>query len=1199
MELKHSCGVYGSGRHEGSGNVKPPVSKPILAAISASILAAATLSACTSGGGGDNGNNTVAPDDTQGLNFTFPYNGQQDVTLNTQISLTFPGKLSGDVGDALSVHMDSANGPVAEGVKIVPDEDQDGIVRITHEMPLAPKTTYYVVTDDTLKAGASHFNAGDTLFQFTTRSMSGRPSKGDFRVTEASPGDTNPVTGRTTVFTQFNTIHIAFSEAVDPSTVVDGSTFHFTDSSGQEIPGRLTVSGHELTFDPTDDLPAGNYTLALTDDVTSAFGKSLNSFSVDRHVLSAGKTVEQNTTISPSSDTASDLPDNTLNGKPINLVDIATQLIGHNLQPARNSPQRQGVLTTLAQPGMPGFDDVIPATIRAGQKFELTPLSLKLNGKVPTPIVSGPIQVEFSSDANVYLQSNDLRNVITPTSIRLRFDLGIGTLVGGSPGSPENIISTLANGVFNQTALNIQGAGIAIPQDNGDLRISALVTFPIRVNRTDPAIVNAELTLLLPASKQTPVKPDTTAPFITAQYPSACLYAFGSPAYDAFYDQAAPTALPESACAGPLNGNPPPAGGLGVAANNYPIESSPALVFSEPMDPLSVNGNSVQLTSSSGDVSASLRVDGTAVIIDPDELLEPDTEYTINIGSGSALRDLSGNDLVANTAGGPGNTIKFTTEPQVTANPAPVLLGELSPGVPCALNSNGDFSSGGDNAGQCMGDADNGTTRDFAVFKSPANVPVSASLSKFVERDSVVLADGCLTSGSGSRNTVSNATVALEQVDSSGQCVGVPQASLVFPNRDGDKVRAFSIRPVGNLDVGSRYWIVVCGNDGSTCTSTITDIDGLALNTNPLMGSGSTNNGGNGAGGPDIVMPFDVTDASLDYYASQFTLPYSDTNGNGQFDDPNGDGMYTAGGTDERPQPGNRTLVNLKLLGLQIKNSNRDDGAYPSYLSLTRPIAIRKTIESCGAITNSIVDDDGNSVVGDGTADPCIQVSLLPGGMSALTGIGIGLGEALTPITNAVVVPLQNATSSGTLLGNIPILGPVLNGVFDTAGAALNGVFEAIDGLTDLPPVGGDGTASSGDLINTGRILLRFPDLADNGGNDTGTQSGYIVPKCQGSLNGTEYDYEPCFVASLNLVANAPDGQGVSLEQQTIQANIVGPVTFEQNGRLVISVRNANSFSLSAKALGLLPATADVNPGGLTFQLVGNATQGGRAYPQN
>lgn len=1196
MELKHSCGVCASGRHKGSGSTSQSTTRTghglRLAAISAAIMAAAALTACSSGSGGDNGNDTTAPGDTQGLTFTFPYNGQQDVTRNTQISLTFPGQLSGDVGSALSLHTGSPNGPAADGIGIVPDEDQDGIVRITHDMPLAPETTYYVVADDTLNAGASHFGAGDTLFQFTTRSKSGHPSAKDFQVTEASPGNTNPVTGRTTIFTEFSTLHVAFSEAVDPNTVEDGETFHFTDDSGQEIPGQLTVSGHELTFDPTDDLAPGNYTLALTDGVTSAFGKSLESFSVERHVLSAGKTVQQNTTISPSADKPSDLPDNTLNGKPLNLVDIATQLIGSNLQPARNSPKRQGVLTTLAEPGLPGFDDVIPATIRAGQKFELTPLSLKLNGDVPTPIVSGPIQVEFSSDANVYLQSNDLRNVITPTAVRLRFDLGIGTLVGGSPGSPENIISTLANGVFNQTALNIQGAGIAIPQDNGDLRISALVTFPIRVNRTDPAIVNAELTLLLPAADQTPVKPDTTAPYITAQYPSACLYAFGSPAYDAFYDQAPPTALPESACAGPLNGNPPPGGGLGATANNYPIESSPALVFSEPIDPLSVSGNSVQLSSSSGDVPANLRVDGTSIIIDPEELLEPNTEYTIQVGSGAALRDLSGNELVANNAGGPGKTIKFTTEPQVSDNPAPVLLGELSPGVPCALDNNGDFRNGGGNAGQCMGDADNGTTNDFPVFESPANVPVNATLSKFVERDSVVLADGCLTQGSGSHNTVSDATVALEQVDSSGQCVGVPEASLVFPNRDGDKVRAFSIRPVDDLDVNSRYWIVVCGDGDSTCTNTITDVDGFALNTNPLNGSGSNGDTAGAAGGPDIVMPFDVTEASLDYYVSQFTLPYADTNGNGQFDDANGNGAYDSGGTDERPQPGNRTLVNLKLLDAQISNANRpDDGAFPSYLSLARPIAIRKTIDSCGAITKQIVDDNGDSVVGNGTANPCIEVSLLPGGMSALTGIGIDLGETLSLVKGGLLSPLQDAVDDGTSLGDIPVFGPVLSGLFNTVSGALGVVDKVVSQLNQR--------IADDDPINTGRILLRFPDVANNAGNDAGTQSGYIVPKCQGKLNGTAYDFEPCFVASLNLVANAPDGQGVALEQQTIQANIVGPVTFEQNGRLVISVRNANSFSLSAKALGLLPADAVVDPAGLNFQLVGNATQGGRAYPQN
>ena len=99
-------------------------------------------------------------------------------------------------------------------------------------------------------------------------------------------------------------------------------------------------------------------------------------------------------------------------------------------------------------------------------------------------------------------------------------------------------------------------------------------------------------------------------------------------------------------------------------------------------------------------------------------------------------------------------------------------------------------------------------------------------------------------------------------------------------------------------------------------------------------------------------------------------------------------------------------------------------------------------------------------------------------------------------------------------------------------------------------------------------------------------------------MNGQAYQYEPCFVAGLNLVASAPDAQGLELEPQVIRLNLVGPVTFQQNGRLVIALNNANTFSLAASALGLLPATAEIRPGRLNFQLTGNEIHGGRAFPE-
>lgn len=1157
------------------------------------VAASLVLGACSSGDGGSNGNPDYAAEQANaaGLLSSYPYNGQQDVTLTTQINFVAPSAFKGSIDDALSLV--AADGGDRVQARVVADDNQSGIYRLNTDRPLRGNTTYAVVTRRDLVAGKTHFDAGDTLFRFTTAPTPGQPSAGRFKVTELSPGETNPVTGRKSVFAQFNTVHIALSETIDPATVRLGDTFRFTNEDGNEIDGALLVSGHEITFDPAQNLAPGSYTVELSDDVKSAFGKSLDGFRATRTVLDSGRIVQQNLLVDNDNGFGGDADDSILDGQMDNLVTLRTQLIGTNQQPARNSPQRAGVLANLSTPGMPGFGDVFPNSIPAGQIIQLKPLAVSLDGAVPTPLQSGPIQVQFGTDANVYLMANDYRNITTPTAVRLRFDLNNTTLISAAPGTPEYITQALANGVFNQSALNIQASGLAIPQDNGDLLISTVGSFPLTVNRSDNLTVDFSLTLRLPAADQTPVQDDTVAPFVIAQSPSACLYTFGTPAYASVYRQngAPPTALPEQNCVAVLNGG----GALSTPSgiSDFQIESSPALIFSEPLDPLSVNDDSIRLSGPDGDVSVSYRIDGSSVVLQPDDLLAPDTRYTIHLDA-ATLRDLSGNTLAANQGGGPAQSASFTTEPLVDDLPAPALLGELSPGIPCALDPDrGNFRQGGDTAGQCIGDADNDTADDLRVFTYPRNVAMAASFSKFVRRDSIRLADGCLTGGSGDDNDVDGATVALERINAQGQCVGTPDARLAFLNPDGDLTRGFSIRTVNELVEGARYWIVICGDQDTRCDATIIDQDGLALNTDPIRGTGSTPMSTDAAGGPDIVMPFDATGYSSDYYADQFTLPTTDTNGNGQFDDANGNGVHDDG--EERPQPGNRSLVILTLLGQQIVNADQvgqqTGGAYPAYLSLTRPVAIRKAQDDCDGVLSQITDDDGNSAIGE-TPDQCIQVSLLPGGISALTGIGISLNEALPAIAQQLVGPLQAVTDpANTPVSSLPVLGPILGGTFNTVEDAINGVNAALgQALQTLVPI-------NGDTINTGRVLLRFPDLADDDGNDQGTQSGYIVARCQGSINGVDYDYEPCFAASLNLVANAPDAQGLSLAQQDITVNVVGPLTFEQNGRLVISLNNANTFRLEARALNLLPSEATIGPGQLNFQLTGNEIHGGRAFP--
>jgi hypothetical protein len=1179
------------------------------AALALLAATAAILPACSSGSGGDNGEANPRDEVTvRGLNFTYPFNGQQDVVLDTQMVVNFDGEVSGSTENALELQIDGQ--PAQPQITVEQDEDQPNILRLTYTGDLRPNQTYSVVATRSLSGGNTAFADGDTLFEFTTRPAEGRPADSDnLEVVSTTPGDTNPVTDRTSIVTTFSTFRVILNEPVDPATV-DAESFTVTGDNGP-VEGRITALGRYLVFDPVDDLEAGNYTVTVAPSVTSQFGKTLASpYTATRSVVDPGELIKANLVLTPSADDVDDLPANGLNGLAINNVNIDSQLIGSNDQPASASPQRGTVQTELPKSGAQGFGDVIPATIRAGQKIQLTGLRLFLNGDVETSInPSGPIDINFISDVDVTLMSNDYRNIETPTAVRLRFDLGIGTLITAAAGTQPAIVQSLANGVFNQSALNIQAAGLATPMPNGDLKIATLGTFPINVNRTDNATVDLELTLLLPNKafeQQDKLLADTIAPIVTAQSPSACLYAFGSPGYTGFYTPtqanpapANPTSFPEAFCQAPLNGNPPPNGGLGVSVNSFPIDSSPAITFSEPLNPDTVSADSIELQDENGErVAATYRVEGFSVVIDPVDLLTPDSQYRLVFNQSNLPEDLADNPVSFENPLGPGQTIAFTTEPQVLTDSTPPLLGTLSPGVPCALEG-GNFQTqaNGDTAGHCVGDdpADGSESTNFPVFENPANVAVDGFFSKFVRTDSIVLADGCLTGNGPQPTNLNTATMAVQRMNGT-QCEGAVPGELAFGNSTGTSddlgttgadvyTRSFSFRPSSPFEEGTRYWIVICGTDGTVCTGSnqIQDADGSALNTDPLNGTGSTAASAltPAAGGPTIVMPFDAVAPTQNYYANQFTLPEADTNGNGQFDD------------GERAQPGNRSIVTI--IGSD----------YNSYLSLTRPIIIGESQDSC-------TDELSNFATGTLSveSDACIQVALLPGGINSLTSVNIGVNALTNPLTEVLndaneALNEEFENDDPRNLADLGLLGETLGSLGNladtiltggqgtgTIGDALAGVGSIVDGI--LAQAGLDGLLEP---VQTGRILLRFPNDSGEDVADGVAQTGYIVEKCSGSIAGLPYDFEPCFVASLSLVANAPDGQGASVDQQSFMANIVGPVTFEQNGRLVISLKNTNAIELEATALELLPVTATIDPGNLNFQLVGSPTHGGREFP--
>lgn len=1174
---------------------------------SAALIAA--LAGCSSGDGGDNGHGDMGdapgvtnPGKAGGLTFTYPSDGQQDVYAQTQIALTFAGDVSDDADHLTLVAHPGQPNEQAVATDVTQDGSQPGIFRLqvagqgnSVERPaLQPDTKYAVEATGDIGAGNTQYKNGDTLFAFTTRPASNSPSPKGFTMV-GHRGDSNDPFP----FTAFNTIRLTLSEPVNPATAIKGDTVSVTDSGGMNVPGRMVADGRHISFDPNQNLKAGEtYTVSLAkgnggDAVQSIFGDALSGdHSFKLKPVSVGKSVKQNVVIEPTSNNAQSLPANNLNGGAANVVSLVSELVGRNMLPAQNDPQRRSLLTVLAgTTSGDRYNNTFPAIIPAGQEFNLTPLNLKLGGAITTPIQSGPLVARFIDAADVFITANSLRNVKTPTAVHLRFDVAIGSDIQGND---QNQI--VANGAVNQTVMNVVASGLAVPQDNGDIKLTTLGSFPTAVNRNGKAITDFELELTLRAGSQDDIRnqPDSSQPFITAQYPSACLYTYGAQFNDFFMDtglDSVPLESAENDCAA---NSPPtsfgPRGNGPAGIDDYLLGQNPSITFSEPIDPSSLtphDSSHLRLTNPDGDaVAFTAHTEGSTVVLDPTQALAHDERYNIIVGD--SVADLAGNTIAS------GSARTFRTAPYVMAEPpqsyqfedqngdtataskgniaqtAPFITA-IQPGVPCALDpAGGDYLSGGATAGYCLGDQRDSSRPSavFPVFKLPANQPVKVQFTKPVEAASIKLANSCLTGGGGS-GSVAGASIAVQRMDGSGGCEGVVAGGLTLPQPNRALTRSLQFVPDKPWQTGQRYWLVICGDDHDQCSSSAATIigrddgNGLKyvntngdivkadysgdLNTNPLQGTGtrpSASTGsanfpsdaanGNAGLGAGFFPAEGGPDIIMPFDGAAATTHYSFLAKGLPLADVNGNGQFDGeGSTVKSGIPPN--------IQPQLEHSVPANAQYLNITgSLTRTFPTNVSVYQSGAVPNTVFPITRDcapaaAIIGT-TPSQCLPVSLSPGGMFELT--------ALTPGGT------QNVTS---------------------------------------------------------RILLRVAADQTQSGM-VQDQTGYIVPECSGTINTGDsgeraYDYSPCFVLSLDLIASGPDGQNTPpfiqfmINQQLIHLDLVGSVSFERNGRLVLSLTNTNKAVLDDNTdieFGeSQPLVVTLKPGHSNIQLAGPPIHGG------
>lgn len=1238
---------------------------------------ALALAGCNRGGSGttpsmpstgDNGGTGTAP---KGLVFTYPFDGQKSVPPAAAIRLQYQGGIGTDEAGKLTL-VTTDDG---QSVAVTPDVSSNGnFVVLKTTDALKPDTQYSIQ------------RSGQKMVTFTTAPNPGTPSADGFEVVRVSPG------GGGIPFVTFNTLHMYFSEAVDPSTIAVGDGFSMTDVGGNEVPGVLYIKGRNLAFDPQDDQlkPGETYTVTIGPDVKSVFGNSLTANNNSTFDL---------TPRTPGSITKAALqvvPDNQAD---TNKVTLSSQLLGVNhLDVKLQSAAMQTVVSQNLIPAPALGGSVMPIAVRRGGSFEVSELDVKLGDKLPMNLNSGLLRNTFITDLSAWFIGNPY-NSDGAVNVRMRFDVALSGA------------NNKGNGAVNQNVLNVPAVGTVKADGNGNLTIDSLGSFVVSANGTDTATVNFRLHLAAPGKV---VAGDSTPPTIVGQYPSACAYTYGTglkltpillagtgtqgpltdadgnfiPAQDppqglaAAYIQRQPDLYPavdatNATCAQYLadqhNGSYlytdagnavslPSATGTGTfpyyplswmptvdGINNVLPEISPSVTFSQPVDPASLhNTNGVQLldTTTNAPVPAALRVQGTTVIVAPDQPLDYNTEYTLSVGTG--VTDLAGNALTA------GRQIVFHTAPYVPSTDgdkevlgagtfferthramdniietAPFLT-TLYPGLPCALTG-GNFKTGGDTAGYCTGSDQSSSApmRKWGVFKLPANRAVHMVFSKPVQSSSIVLANGCLTATDGVAAPASNnGSVAVQIMDSSGQCTGVVDAGVLLPHPDYPYTRALSIRPANPWQPGQRYWLVVCGsnNANATCVTgkTIVDVDNGKpatnfeafagfpthnghLNTDPMNGTGTNGYCGalmglnategpfygcpEGAGGPDLVMPFDGAPASQDQFLITRLAPFTDVNGNGFAEGGNFAYRFPPGTTSitdlwddpfaaesqldpqdrERPTAMNRVMTFSSAAG-SVSVGNAPDVYTPVYDSGAQPSAVGDVRSA--AACNAMMPADVQAMTGSNHGQ-CAPVTVYPGGLVAQTAANVGHAGSGTPYGRTLLFT-RGVPDPDNPAGTVPQTAYIVD--------HCQGSYRLNPGIK-LKDLGVQKTVLSNNQLTGGTVH--------------------------------HYDYSPCFVYQQQVIFTA-DPKVVKVDSQTgklcffgatcqpgvwndiapqtgLTIDLVGPVSFDRNGRLVIRATNTNNIVLkdTKSPQGGAPAPVFIPPSYVTVQLLGPVIHGG------
>ncbi|MBL3557911.1 MULTISPECIES: Ig-like domain-containing protein [Marinobacter] len=720
------------------------------------LIPAMLLAAC----GGDE-QSVSKPAKPGSVVYSYPADGQNEVSPKADLVLRFSNALSDD-DLSEKIRITDGDTDIAFSTESV---DQGRSLTLSPNEKLRPGTEYTIEFREDLEAEGNRIigtpNAvGPEGIQFTTRGALSGIAALDNLDTGFAVAEMIPSAGTTFKPMNFSTFRLRLTQAVHPEWKERGGIIELTDSNGEAVPATILVNGRYITIDPCladspelcgreDDVlnSAETYTISVR-NLPGINGNTLAEFSEEITPRDTSPTVVLFQEVIDSGLNAGQDEDSArrsrLNGQIINGVTLNSVLQGI----AGPSQQTGGLFAELAYAPAFEADEPLPLRVPKGSVLNSSSLDVRINGSVPvidpgTGEIqqTGNIKVTMLSDATGYLMPNPYTDDMNaPRHVKLFMDVSMNT----EEAQP--------NASLSQDLLGVELTGIAIVED-GVLTIDA-------IGMVEPNLLGQEFT-------------DSTIAFrIEAATDSeSALDAAGQRD-----EELADTTGPQL-----VSWMPGPEDALPDTRQDMQRPGDPVVLnFDEPLDAESIaegivlDEGGTPLTT--GDGTLEVRLDGTALVLNPQGGLKHGVDYTVQVGN--ALTDLAGNGATSQTLSFSLPQIDNGSEPVTQQSPFALTT---YPGFPCIttdlnLGDNGDHGYCKDKLSEAGGDLPEDRERDrLPVTTLPADRPIVVVFSQSMDL-----------------GTINDSTFIVEEVDGSGNSLGTIAGRI---EKNNQRIRFYPENP--------------------------------------------------------------------------------------------------------------------------------------------------------------------------------------------------------------------------------------------------------------------------------------------------------------------------------------------------------------------------------------------------------------------